>query len=73
MRPIGAADPREQGLTEKNAARNPTEKDMTMATKTLATALTATVLATQLAAPIASADERRDSANPYDSGSLAAA
>jgi UrcA family protein len=38
-----------------------------MMTKTLATALTATLLAAQLAAPMASADERRANANPFGS------
>jgi UrcA family protein len=38
-----------------------------MTTKTLATALTATLLAAQLAAPMASADERRANPNPFGS------
>jgi UrcA family protein len=52
--------------TEKDAARNPIKEDMTM-TKTLAIALAATVLATQLAAPIASAEERRSSSDRFGS------
>jgi UrcA family protein len=43
------------------------DREDTTMTKTLTTAFTATVVATLLAGPIASADERGESANPFDS------